>query len=171
MNLVVPAAGSYSLIVTAVSGTIGALGYSTTTYPYSTLGGVFTVTSGYWYGTDAATNMYFYNLNVSSGCSSQRAAVVATVTTPPAFTLSGNPATICSEQTTAPVTVASGAGIYDRFVWSPSTGVSGNATTGWVFNPLTTTAYTLTVSQSTGATPCSTTANITVTVNTVTVTV
>ena len=165
LNLVVPAAGSYSLIVTAVSGTVGALAYSTTTFPYSALGGVFTVDSGYWFGTTSTTNMYLYNLNVSSGCSSQRVPVIATVTTPPAMVLSGNPATICSEQTTAAVTVVTGLTDYDTYAWTPAGSVTGTQATGWVFNPMTTTTYTLSVSQSTGVRPCATTAGITVTVN------
>ena len=165
LNLVVPTAGSYSLIVTAVSGSVGALGYSTTTFPYSALGGVFTVNSGYWYGADSATNMYLYNLNVSSGCASQRVPVIATVTTPPAIVLSANPATICSEQTTAAVTVVTGRSDYDTYAWTPAETVTGNATTGWVFNPLTTTTYALAVSQSTGLLPCSNTTGITVNIN------
>lgn len=164
LNLVVPAAGSYSLIINAVSGSIGALGYSTTTYPYSALGGVFSVTGGYWYGT-STSNMYLYNLNVSSGCSSQRVPVIATVTTPPIMVLSGNPATICSEQTTAAVSVVTGLSDYDTYAWTPAGSVTGTPAAGWVFNPLATTAYTLAVSQSTGVRPCATTTGITVTVN------
>jgi hypothetical protein len=165
LNLVVPAAGSYSLIVTAVSGTVGALAYSTTTFPYSALGGVFTVDSGYWFGATTTTNMYLYNLNVSSGCASPRVAVTATVTTPPVMVLSGNPATICSEQTTAAVTVVTGLSDYDTYAWTPAGSVSGTAATGWVFNPLLTTTYSLAVSQSTGVRPCATTTGITVSVN------
>jgi hypothetical protein len=164
LNLIVPAAGSYTLIVNAVTGTIGALGYSTTTYPYTTAGGSFTVTSGYWYGADTATNMYLYNVNVSIACASPRVPALVTVTTPPSITLSGNPATICAESNSTAVTVATGASNYDTYVWSP-TSVTGNLANGWVFNPLTTTTYSLAASQTTGATPCATTASITVTVN------
>lgn len=164
LNLIVPAAGSYTLIVNAVTGTIGALGYSTTTYPYSTAGGSFTVTSGYWYGADTSTNMYLYNVNVSIACASPRVPALVTVTTPPTITLSGNPATICAESNSTPVTVTAGGSNYNSYVWSPTT-VTGNLANGWVFNPLTTTTYTLAASQTTGATPCATTASITVNVN------
>lgn len=164
LNLIVAAPGNYTLIVTAVSGTVGALGYSSATFPYSALGGGFTVTSGYWYGADTTTNMYLHNINVSKGCASPRVPVVVTVTTPPTITLSGNPATICSESNTAPVTVTAGGSNYDSYVWTP-TSVTGNATNGWVFNPLRTTTYTLAASQTTGATPCATSASITVNVN------
>ena len=105
-----------------------------------------------------------FTINGQVVCSSVRVPVVVTVTTPPAITLSGDPAVICAESNTAPVTVTAGASNYDSYVWSP-TSVTGNVNTGWVFNPLTTTTYTLAASQTTGATPCATTATITVNVN------
>ena len=105
-----------------------------------------------------------FTVNGQVVCSSPRVPVVVTVTTPPSITLSGNPATICAESNSTAVTVTTGASNYDTYVWSPTT-VTGNSIAGWVFNPLTTTTYTLTASQSTGVTPCATTANITVTVN------
>jgi hypothetical protein len=105
-----------------------------------------------------------FTVNGQVVCSSPRVPVVVTVTTPPSITLSGNPATICAESNSTAVTVATGVSNYDTYVWSPTT-VTGNSIAGWVFNPLTTTTYTLAASQSTGVTPCATTANITVTVN------
>ena len=105
-----------------------------------------------------------FTVNGQVVCSSPRVPVVVTVTTPPSITLSGNPATICAESNSTAVTVTTGASNYDTYVWSPTT-VTGNSIAGWVFNPLTTTTYTLAASQSTGVTPCATTANITVTVN------
>ncbi|MSP85608.1 MAG: T9SS type A sorting domain-containing protein, partial [Flavobacteriaceae bacterium] len=88
-----------------------------------------------------------------------------TVTAPPTLVLSGTTATICAESSSAPVTVSTGASSYTNYVWSTPTTVTGNSTSGWVFNPLTTTSYTLVASQTTGATPCATTASVTVTVN------
>ena len=105
-----------------------------------------------------------FTINGQVVCSSPRSPVVVTVTTPPSITLSGNPATICAESNSTAVTVATGVSNYDTYVWSPTT-VTGNSIAGWVFNPLTTTTYTLAASQSTGVTPCATTANIIVTVN------
>lgn len=97
-------------------------------------------------------------------CSSPRVPVVAAVTTPPIFTLSSNAQTICAGDSSATITISAGANDYDTFVWSPSTGVSGDAINGWTFNPTTTTNYTLTVSQTTGDL-CATTANVQVNVN------
>jgi len=105
-----------------------------------------------------------FTINGQVVCSSVRVPVVVTVTAPPAITLSGNPAVICAESNSAPVTVTAGASNYDSYVWSP-TSVTGNVSNGWVFNPLTTTTYTLAASQTTGATPCATTTTITVNVN------
>ena len=106
-----------------------------------------------------------FTINGQVVCSSPRVAVVATVTAPPTIALSGNPATICSEQSTAAVTVVTGASDYDTYAWTPAGSVSGTAATGWVFNPLLTTTYSLAVSQSTGVRPCATTTGITVSVN------
>ncbi|RYE19179.1 MAG: hypothetical protein EOP51_20430, partial [Sphingobacteriales bacterium] len=163
MNITVPAAGSYLLIVTAVTGTVNNLAYSTGTYPSSTLGGALTVTGGYWFGA-STTNMYLYGITVSDGCSSTRTAVTASVTAPPALALSSSAATICEGSTTNAVTVTSSIADYDTYVWSPATGVSGTAATGYTFNPSATTVYTLTGSQS-GGSRCANTATFTVTVN------
>ena len=106
-----------------------------------------------------------FTINGQVVCSSPRVPVLVTVTPPPAIALSGNPAAICTEQTSAAVTVVTGRTSYDTYVWTPSLTVAGNATTGWVFNPLSTTSYTLTASQSTGLLPCATTTSITVSTN------
>lgn len=102
--------------------------------------------------------------NGQTACSGARMPIVATVTAPPALTLSGVSSTICNGESTAAVTVTAGSTDYDTFVWSPTTGVSGNATAGYVFNPTTTTTYTLTGTQATGAL-CATTVNYLVNVN------
>jgi hypothetical protein len=106
-----------------------------------------------------------FTINGQVVCSSPRVPVVVTVTTPPALALSGTTATICAESNSAPVTVTTGASSYTNYVWSTPTTVTGNSTSGWVFNPLATTSYTLIASQTTGATPCATTASLTVNVN------
>ena len=105
-----------------------------------------------------------FTINGQIVCSSSRVAVPVTVTPPPVITLSGNPATICAESNSTSVTVTTGASDYSSYVWTPTT-VTGNSTNGWVFNPLTTTTYTLLASQTTGATPCANNAIVTVTVN------
>ncbi|WP_291134822.1 T9SS type A sorting domain-containing protein [Flavobacterium sp. UBA7663] len=107
-------------------------------------------------------------LNVIFGgqaaCTSTRVPVVATVSSPPALTLSGATTTICSGNSSSAVTLTAGALDYNTFVWSPATGVTGDETIGWTFNPTITTTYTLTATQTSGAL-CSTTATFTVNVN------
>lgn len=111
-----------------------------------------------------SSNRPRFTINGQLLCSSPRVAVVATVSSPPALTLSGTSTTICSGDTSGTVTLTAGSGDYDTFVWSPATGVSGNAVSGWTFNPTITTNYTLTASQTSGAL-CATTATYTVNVN------
>ncbi len=107
---------------------------------------------------------YFYNLKVSTPCASSRTQVTATVNTAPAFALSSAAATICNgSSTTTPVTITTGASDYQTYTWSPATGVTGNNTAGWTFNPTTTTNYTLNVSQAAGT--CINSAPVVLTVN------
>ena len=86
-----------------------------------------------------------------AACRSPRTAVIATIDTPPALTLSENPAAICIGETTAVVEIATGAEDYDTYVWTPAEGVSGDAVAGWTFNPSVTTTYTLQASQTDGS--------------------
>ncbi|MFP9117437.1 GEVED domain-containing protein [Flavobacterium sp. RNTU_13] len=86
-----------------------------------------------------------------------------TVTAPAALAISAGQATICAGQSTTAVTITDGASAYDTFVWTPATGVSGSAETGFIFNPSQTTSYTLTASQSAGL--CTISVPFTVNVN------
>lgn len=103
-------------------------------------------------------------INGQVACQSARVPVVATVTPPPALTLSATSATICESESAPVVTVTSTIGDYDSYVWTPALGVSGDQNIGWTFNPAVSTVYTLTATQSSGSL-CSTTANFAVTVN------
>lgn len=98
-------------------------------------------------------------------CSSLRVPVAVTVGTAPDFSISDNTVTICGGQTSSVVTITEGDSDFDTYTWAPAAGVTGNAATGWSFNPSVSTTYTLTASQSTGAL-CTATATVAVTVNT-----
>lgn len=154
------APGSYQLYPTLPTGGIRR---NTTggAYPYTSA--VANITGN---GYSSAYYMGFYNWKFGTLCASPtRTEVVATVTPAPAFALSTNATGVCAGQSSsAAVTIATGAGDYDTFVWSPSTTVTGDAANGWVFNPTAPTTYTLTASQSTGSL-CATAANVTVNVN------
>jgi hypothetical protein len=98
------------------------------------------------------------------GCSSARVPVTATIASPPALTLSTSAISVCEGSSTTVVTLTAGANDFDTYVWTPGTGVTGNAVTGWVFNPSATQTYTLLATQTAGN-QCAATAAITVTVN------
>lgn len=90
-------------------------------------------------------NISFYG---QMGCSSPRVAVTATVTPAPDLTLSTTSGTICAGESTPAITITSGASDYDTYVWTPADSVTGDAGSGWVFNPTVTTNYVLNASNS-----------------------
>jgi|GEM_PF-1116256 len=149
LNFAVTAGSSYRILVKAYSGISLVRGSTNLAFPY--VNADISVPASEWGGTTTGTYYFFYNVRTGSGCFSPRVPVVATVTPAPVVTLSATSTSVCVGQTSSAVTVTAGAADYDSFVWSPSTGVSGNATTGWTFNPATTTTYTLTATQSAGA--------------------
>lgn len=114
------------------------------------------------FGTSSNRPRFIFNGQIA--CASPRVPVTVTVTPAPAIALSSASATICNGASTAAVTIASGATNYNTYSWSPATGVTGNSTTGWIFNPTATTTYTLTASQSAGS-QCANTTTFTVNVN------
>src|SRR5690606_15738096 len=103
-----------------------------------------------------------YYINGSALCNSPRVEVIATVTPAPVVSLSQATTTVCSGEVSETITIAQGAEDFDTFVWEPATGVSGNAATGWTFNPTETTVYTLFASQSEGV--CASSIELTVNV-------
>lgn len=104
-----------------------------------------------------------YNWKFTSTCFSDFQSVNATISSPPPISLSAPQAVICNGDSTPAITLT-GALAYNNFVWSPNIGVSGNASTGFIFNPSESTVYTLTASQTTGL-QCVTTASFGVIVN------
>ncbi|UUC45639.1 Ig-like domain-containing protein [Flavobacterium cerinum] len=152
------APGSYQLYPTLPSGGVSR-NVSGAVYPYTSAAANITGN-----GYDPTYFMGFYNWKFDLACASVRTEVVATVTSAPAITLSANSTTaVCSGQTSSAITLATGGLNYDTYTWSPATGVTGDATNGWTFNPTATTTYTLTASQSAGS--CATTATVVVNIN------
>ncbi len=80
----------------------------------------------------------------------------------PVLTLAASSGTACSGSNSNPLLVSAGASDYDTYSWSPSSGVSGNATNGFVFTNSVNTTYTLTATQSNGS--CSQTKTYSLTV-------
>lgn len=141
----VPAAGLMSNIENVV-------------YPYSNA--VADITGN---NLDNSFYIYFYNWKFTTTCLSPMTSVTATVTVPPSIGLTQSSDTICSGESTATIGVV-GAGSFNTFTWSPTTGVSGNVATGFVFDPTDTTIYTLTAAQTSGSF-CTDTVVFTVNVN------
>src|SRR5690554_2887489 len=114
-------------------------------FPYE-LPGVGEITNGYISGT-STTYYYFYNWAFEKGCTSERTEVVVEITDAPEFSLSSNAVAVCGTTPSEVVTVVEGLADYDVFEWTPSTGITGDETTGWTFNPTTSTTYTLIASK------------------------
>ncbi|WP_298139633.1 choice-of-anchor J domain-containing protein [Flavobacterium sp.] len=150
--------GNYNLYFEIVPTSGVRMNTSNAIYPYSS-------SVAYLTGNLVDGNYYlgFYNWKFTTECLSSRVPVIATVTAPPALTLSQNTATICEDYATPLITV-SGYASYSSLVWTPNTNISGSFASGFTFNPTTTTTYTLVGNQSSGSL-CGNIATITVVVN------
>jgi hypothetical protein len=140
--------GNYSVFMSVLPASGLAMNTTNAIYPYTT-----SVASISGNSLDAVHYLGLYNWKFTTECLSTRIPIEATVTAPPALSLSATSTTIC-ENTTSGLVFVSGYSAYDTFVWSPSTGVTGSPSTGYAFNPTTTTNYSLLASQSSG-TACS----------------
>lgn len=100
--------------------------------------------------TDNTQYLGLYNWKFTTECLSTRVPVIATITSPPALSISSATSSICENTSTSLVTVT-GYGAYNSLVWTPSTGISGSFASGFTFNPTTTTTYTLTANQTSGS--------------------
>ncbi len=109
----------------------------------------------------------YYTANLA--CSSAATLVTATVTPPPALTISGTTAAICANSPSSVINVTSSQGNYNTYSWFPATGVSGNVASGYTFNPSVSSTYVLTATQTSGA-MCQDTAAVTITANPVPIT-
>ena len=159
---------------TSASTRYHAPGSNLTTYTYAdnrtaqqildTMTGAVSNGSGTSGGTSTSTSRANIYINGNGVCASERTEVIATVTAAPDFELSQTTLEICEGDTSDAVTITTGASDYDTYEWTPSLGVSGDATTGWSFDPTESTTYVLTASQSGGA-ECMTTFEVQVNVN------
>jgi hypothetical protein len=128
INLTTTTPGSYQLILKSATGITSICHQNTPVgYPFTSPSGNVSITSGYWYGNDPA-HRYFYDVNFqySDLCASTRTAVTATVTAPPALTLSSS-AAICAGSGIATLSVTSTLSDYDSYSWTPTTGLYTDA--------------------------------------------
>jgi hypothetical protein len=99
----------------------------------------------------STTTFYVQSSTITDAtCASPRIPVTVTYNQPPALSISAGSAAYCAGGSSSTITITNGAASYDSYAWTPSTGVTGNAQNGWVFNPQSTSTYTLVASQSTG---------------------
>ena len=114
-----------------------------------------------------STRTYYVLASVvgNADCVSARIPVTITYSAPPAFTLDVASLSGCAGQPLPTVNVTSGASSFDQFNWTPSAGITGNITNGWVITASTSQTYYLVASQSTGTVRCTNTAAIPVTIN------
>lgn len=136
LNFTVPAGTGYRLVLNGASGG-GITGFirevtSGFAYPY-TYAGVASITSAYTSGASSTYYYYFYDWQISSGCEGTRIPVTASVTAPPAYTVSATPSSICSGSSST-LSVSS-ANAY-TYTWTP-----GGAGNNISVTPTTTTKY------------------------------
>lgn len=152
------APGSYSVYTDVLPASGLRRNTTNASYPYTS--SIANITGN---GFSTAYYMCLYNWQFASSCVSARTTVTATITTPPALTMSSSTTDLCSGSASSAVTLTAGGSDYDTYSWSPSSGVGGDAVNGWTFSPTTNTTYTLTSSQSSGSL-CANTASVAVTV-------
>ncbi len=146
LNFNIEPENNLRLVMQAMSSGISGLMFqpsSQAPYPYPyVLAGVVSITSGT-YSNSVKPDLYyyFYNWKVSQGCSSARTAVAATVTAPPAMTVTATPDTICAGTESILNVTSDNAGY--TYAWMPG---SLNGATQTV-SPESTTQYTVTASD------------------------
>ena len=168
LNFPVPVGTGFKLLAQFNSGSLSnyshptGVDYSSPTW--NNLSPVGIITNGLDFGPVVSTTSYwyFYNIVVSSGCESSRVPVAATVTPPPALTLSpGSTANICTGQSITIGASSTNAGY--NYVWNPGN-LAGAVQT---VTPAATQKYIVTATDNSGGpnNNCVNKDSITVTVN------
>ena len=164
LNWNLAAGKTYRLLASFSSGSVSLhnSGVDYSLSAYNNLSPVGTITSGYDFGNTSSSYSYFHNLAVTSVCASARTAVTATVTAPPAITVSA--ATTICEASSATLTATSANAGY-TYTWTPATTPATGASV--MASPVVTTKYFVNaVDNSTGANAgCGTRDSVLVTVN------
>ena len=154
LNWSIPAGTGYKILVPTHT---PQLGYHTGTFPISLGNGVGNITSGATATGTTTLNYFIYNMKTTVGCEGTRVPVTATVTPPPALTITANK-TICNNAIHQ-IDVTSTVGDFDSYIWTPASGLftdaaatipytGTSATTVYVKNSTPgTTTYTLTATN------------------------
>lgn len=160
INVSLPVATNYNIYASGIP--TSGLTRNTTgaVYPYTST--AINITGN---GYDNTYFMCYYNWKFLNECESNRTAVTATVTPPPALALNTVTATICSGSSAMANVTAATVANFSSYSWSPATGaVAGGSPAGSTvtLSPTTNTTYTLSGSTAGG---CVNQATISVIVN------
>jgi len=149
LNYSIPAGTGYRLVISSGMGSANKLVQETTGFTYPITNGPVSITSNWSSGSTSSTYYnWFYNWNVTSGCSSARTAVVATVTPRPTATISyATP--LCSTAGVASVTL-NGTNAYTGGTFSSTSGLTLDSANGAI-DVATSTPGTYTVTYTTNA--------------------
>jgi hypothetical protein len=113
--------------------------------------------------TATVTTAFSGTVEVVTASGTATSASSISYTTAPILTINTTTQTNCSNVSNGSLTtITSTVGDFDTYTWSPTTGVTGDAASGWSFNPTATTSYVLTASNSSG---CNNTISKSITVN------
>ncbi len=163
LNLTIPAGATYSFHIAPAAGTThqyGSTALGTVVASNANASIIAGNRGSGLFNCTTTSGIAVVKLLYSVGCVGPRMPVIATVTPPPAMTIS--PAvSICTNQT-ATLNVLSGSGDYTTFNWSPADGLNTTSGLSVIANPAVTTTYT--VISSGASNNCQNIATVTVTV-------
>jgi hypothetical protein len=136
--LIQPGTG-YDIIVTNVTGAnfVHRDFVFPSPYPQASTSSSFSITAGINnFGVTNFQHFYLFNLRSEQGCWGGPAVDSVRFDNPPTLTLSRKSDSVCSGASTTPfgITSPSPASIYNTYVWSPATNISGTIATGYVFS-------------------------------------
>ncbi|MBP7716549.1 MAG: hypothetical protein KA121_00010, partial [Ferruginibacter sp.] len=119
LNFVINTAGNYQL--TNISGGVGRIPSMSCSYPFNSPGGNFSIVGSAIFSTTSTSTAYynsFFDFVIVEGCEGTRVAVLATVNTPPAMTLSASPSTTICSGSSVTITATSANPNY-TYLWQP----------------------------------------------------
>lgn len=151
-SIVIPAAGTYRLFVTALNPTGSYLFFESTSvtgYPYA-VGPDLNITSSVSSLTGGASTSayyYVYKLSIGQVCEGVRTPVEVTYNPPPALNLTASADSICFNGTTSSNIDVTSSNPNYTYTWLPTTGLNTASGPNVVANPLVSTTYTVTATD------------------------
>jgi hypothetical protein len=123
LNFIVPPGTDYHFEASTANGT-ALIANTGVSYPYG-IGSVVSITSGFdGSGPTSSDYYYIYNLNATSICEGPRTMITASVTPPPALTVTSG-TTVCANVIST-INVTSTVSNFNNYVWAPNTNLYTN---------------------------------------------